>query len=86
MFGKERQGSIIPTCVELARTDWCRDVAAVPVSTVPGVGHQLPARVARDQTAFVGGILLSNIVSTEETLAATAQHSPPRFLKFHQKL
>ena len=58
----------------------------MPAATVPRVGHQLPARVARDQTAFVGGILLSNIVSTEETLAATAQHSPPRFLKFYQKL
>ena len=69
-----------PTCVELARTDWCRDVGAVPVTTVPGVGHQLPAFIAGDQTAIVGSILLMNIVSTEETLATTALHSPPLFI------
>ena len=73
-------------CVELARTDGSGDVGAVPVASVPGVGHQLPALIALDQTPIVGGILCSHIVSTEETLPNTAQHSPQHLLLYRNLL
>ena len=42
----------------------------MPVSSVPGVSHQLPAIVTLDQTSVVGRVLSSDIVLTEEALSA----------------
>ena len=61
---------LAPTCVELPRAEGGGDVGAEPVSVIPGVGNQGPARVADDQTPVIPLVLLVHVVSAEETLAA----------------
>ena len=58
------------TCVELPRAEGRGDVGAEPVSVIPGVGHQVPARVADDQTSSSPLVLLVDVVSTEKALTA----------------
>ena len=60
----------VGTCVELPRTERGGDVGAEPVAVIPGVGHQVPARVTDDQTAIITLVLLMDVVSTQEALAA----------------
>ena len=59
-----------PTCVELPRAERRGDVGTEPVAAIPGVGHQVPARVAHDQTSISPLVLLVDVVSTEKALAA----------------
>ena len=59
----------VPTCVELPRTEGS-DVGAEPLPVIPGVGHQLPARVTDDQTAVIPLVLLMDVVTAEKALAA----------------
>ena len=60
----------VPTCVELPRTEGGGDVGAEPLPVVPGIRHQLPARVTDDQTAGIPLVLLMDVVTAEKALAA----------------